>query len=240
MRRRPRTSEVRCSEYMLLVYQEEVEPSEQAEREKEMPIFVELHRGRVRQGCWWRQRLVDRARRRSGAEGETEITDGPFAVTKEVLADATTSSTVPTSTRRSSRRRGSRPHAGGRWRCGRSWRPTSGCAYRARPAPTCPTRRSKTWHERRRSARRPGLRRGRASVPRRARDRAGHLIRQAGDFQVAEDAVQDAFEAAVTAWRRDGVPANLGRGSPPQQGDGRSTVCAATGRWRIVPSGWRS
>jgi RNA polymerase sigma-70 factor (ECF subfamily) len=36
------------------------------------------------------------------------------------------------------------------------------------------------------------------------------LIRQAGDFQLAEDAVQDAFEAAVTAWPRDGVPANPG------------------------------
>jgi RNA polymerase sigma-70 factor (ECF subfamily) len=36
------------------------------------------------------------------------------------------------------------------------------------------------------------------------------LIRQAGDFQLAEDAMQDAFEAAVTAWRRDGVPANPG------------------------------
>jgi RNA polymerase sigma-70 factor (ECF subfamily) len=36
------------------------------------------------------------------------------------------------------------------------------------------------------------------------------LIRQAGDFQLAEDAVQDAFEAAVTAWRRDGVPSNPG------------------------------
>jgi RNA polymerase sigma-70 factor, ECF subfamily len=36
------------------------------------------------------------------------------------------------------------------------------------------------------------------------------LIRQVGDFQLAEDAVQDAFEAAVTAWRRDGVPANPG------------------------------
>jgi RNA polymerase sigma-70 factor (ECF subfamily) len=36
------------------------------------------------------------------------------------------------------------------------------------------------------------------------------LIRQAGDFQLAEDAVQDAFEAAVTAWRREGVPANPG------------------------------
>src|SRR4051794_29841766 len=36
------------------------------------------------------------------------------------------------------------------------------------------------------------------------------LIRQVGDFQVAEDAVQDAFEAAVTVWQRDGVPANPG------------------------------
>ena len=36
------------------------------------------------------------------------------------------------------------------------------------------------------------------------------LIRLVGDFQLAEDAVQDAFEAAVTVWRRDGVPANPG------------------------------
>jgi RNA polymerase sigma-70 factor (ECF subfamily) len=36
------------------------------------------------------------------------------------------------------------------------------------------------------------------------------LIRQAGDFQLAEDAVQDAFEDAVTVWRRDGVPAKPG------------------------------
>ena len=36
------------------------------------------------------------------------------------------------------------------------------------------------------------------------------LIRQVGDFGLAEDAVQDAFEQAVTAWRRDGVPANPG------------------------------
>jgi RNA polymerase sigma-70 factor, ECF subfamily len=36
------------------------------------------------------------------------------------------------------------------------------------------------------------------------------LIRQVGDFQLAEDAVQDAFEAAVSVWRRDGVPANPG------------------------------
>jgi RNA polymerase sigma-70 factor (ECF subfamily) len=36
------------------------------------------------------------------------------------------------------------------------------------------------------------------------------LIRQVGDFQLAEDAVQDAFEAAVKVWPRDGVPASPG------------------------------
>ena len=36
------------------------------------------------------------------------------------------------------------------------------------------------------------------------------LIRHVGDFQVAEDAVQDAFEAALATWRRDGVPKNPG------------------------------
>ena len=55
------------------------------------------------------------------------------------------------------------------------------------------------------------------------------LIRQAGDFQLAEDAVQDAFEAAVTQWRRDGVPANPGRGSRPPPGGGPSIACVATG-----------
>jgi RNA polymerase sigma-70 factor (ECF subfamily) len=36
------------------------------------------------------------------------------------------------------------------------------------------------------------------------------LIRHVGDFQIAEDAVQDAFADAVVAWRRDGVPAKPG------------------------------
>jgi RNA polymerase sigma-70 factor (ECF subfamily) len=36
------------------------------------------------------------------------------------------------------------------------------------------------------------------------------LIRYVGDFQVAEDAVQEAFEAALAAWRRDGIPDNPG------------------------------
>jgi RNA polymerase sigma-70 factor, ECF subfamily len=36
------------------------------------------------------------------------------------------------------------------------------------------------------------------------------LIRQVGDFQLAEDAMQDAFASAVSAWPRDGVPENPG------------------------------
>ncbi|HLK02232.1 MAG TPA: sigma-70 family RNA polymerase sigma factor, partial [Streptosporangiaceae bacterium] len=34
------------------------------------------------------------------------------------------------------------------------------------------------------------------------------LIRQVGDFQLAEDSVQDAFESALVTWQRDGVPRN--------------------------------
>ena len=36
------------------------------------------------------------------------------------------------------------------------------------------------------------------------------LIRHVGDFQLAEDAVEDAYTAALTTWPRDGVPANPG------------------------------
>src|SRR4051812_49201844 len=34
------------------------------------------------------------------------------------------------------------------------------------------------------------------------------LVRHVGDLQRAEDALQDAFTSALTAWRRDGVPDN--------------------------------
>jgi RNA polymerase sigma-70 factor (ECF subfamily) len=36
------------------------------------------------------------------------------------------------------------------------------------------------------------------------------LIRQVGDFSLAEDALQDAFAAAVATWPRDGVPERPG------------------------------
>jgi RNA polymerase sigma-70 factor (ECF subfamily) len=38
------------------------------------------------------------------------------------------------------------------------------------------------------------------------------LIRQVGDFQVAEDALQDALADAAATWPRDGVPRNPPRG----------------------------
>jgi hypothetical protein len=77
------------SQYMLLVYEQEVDPAEQAEREHITPTLVELHASLREAG------LLDSVRRLRPTEsatsvrvrdGETEITDGPFAVTKEVLA----------------------------------------------------------------------------------------------------------------------------------------------------------
>jgi hypothetical protein len=77
------------AQYMLLVYHQEVDPAEQAEREKEMPMFVELHRSLREAGLLvgvQRLRSTESATSVRARGGETEITDGPFAVTKEVLA----------------------------------------------------------------------------------------------------------------------------------------------------------
>jgi hypothetical protein len=77
------------SEYMLLVYAEEVDPAVQAERERELPVFVELHRSLREAGLLVgvrRLRSTESATSVRVRGGETEITDGPFAVTKEVLA----------------------------------------------------------------------------------------------------------------------------------------------------------
>jgi RNA polymerase sigma-70 factor, ECF subfamily len=62
------------------------------------------------------------------------------------------------------------------------------------------------------------------------------LIRQAGDFQLAEDAVRDAFEAAVTAWRRDGVPANPGAWITTAARRGVSDRLRRDRRSRVAPS----
>jgi RNA polymerase sigma-70 factor (ECF subfamily) len=39
---------------------------------------------------------------------------------------------------------------------------------------------------------------------------ATHIRHHGGDFELAEDALQDALAVALTTWRRDGVPANPG------------------------------
>ena len=77
------------SQYMLLVYEEEVDPAVQAEREKQLPMFVELHRNLREAGLLVGVRRLYSVQSATSVrvrDGQTEIIDGPFAVTKEVLA----------------------------------------------------------------------------------------------------------------------------------------------------------
>src|SRR6266545_2960853 len=77
------------SQYMLLVYEEEVDPAEQAERERELPMLLELHASLREAGLLvgvQSLRSTESATSVRVRDGQTEITDGPFAVTKEVLA----------------------------------------------------------------------------------------------------------------------------------------------------------
>jgi hypothetical protein len=77
------------SQYMLMVYEEEVDPAVQAEREQITPALVELHASLREAGLLvgvQRLRSTESATSVRVRDGETELTDGPFAVTKEVLA----------------------------------------------------------------------------------------------------------------------------------------------------------
>ena len=77
------------SQYMFLVYQEEVDPAEQAEREAELPLYVEFFRSLRQAGLLvgvQRLRSTESATTVRVRDGDAEITDGPFAVTKEILA----------------------------------------------------------------------------------------------------------------------------------------------------------
>jgi hypothetical protein len=77
------------SQYMLLVYEQEVDPAEQAEREKLTPMLLELHASLREAGLLvgvQRLHSTESATSVRVRDAETEITDGPFAVTKEVLA----------------------------------------------------------------------------------------------------------------------------------------------------------
>ena len=77
------------AQYMLLVYEEEVDPAGQAERDRTLPLFVELHRSLREAGLLVAVQALKPTRTATSVrvrEAEAEITDGPFAVTKEVLA----------------------------------------------------------------------------------------------------------------------------------------------------------
>ena len=78
------------SQYMLLLYADEVEGDELVEREAEIPtIWLELNRSLeeagllVAAGCL---HPTTTATTLSAISGEMELTDGPFAITKEALA----------------------------------------------------------------------------------------------------------------------------------------------------------
>ena len=77
------------SQYMLLLYATEAEGEELAEREAEIPIWVELNRSLEEAGLLaaaGRLHPTTTATTVSAISGETELTDGPFAITKEALA----------------------------------------------------------------------------------------------------------------------------------------------------------
>jgi hypothetical protein len=74
------------SQYMLLLYTTADE--EAADREAEMPMWLELNRSLEEAGllaATGRLHSTNTATTVSAISGETELTDGPFAMTKEVL-----------------------------------------------------------------------------------------------------------------------------------------------------------
>jgi hypothetical protein len=76
-------------EFMLLLYAKPADEAEQEERERELPLWLEFNESLQEAGL-----LVANGRLHTTAsattvrlrDGETELTDGPFAVTKEFLA----------------------------------------------------------------------------------------------------------------------------------------------------------
>ena len=77
------------AQYMLLVYSEEVGAAEQAEREHVTPLLAKLHKSLREAGVLVgvnRLHSTESATSVRVRDGNTEITDGPFAITKEVLA----------------------------------------------------------------------------------------------------------------------------------------------------------
>lgn len=76
------------SQYMLLLYAGEPDAQERQEREATMPEWMELIGAMREEGVLLgtgRLQPVETATTVRVHEGETEITDGPFATTKEIL-----------------------------------------------------------------------------------------------------------------------------------------------------------
>jgi hypothetical protein len=76
------------SQYMLLLYAPEVDEAEQAERETEWPLWRELRESLQEAGLFVGQGRLHPVRSATTVRvrgGDAEITDGPFAVTKEIL-----------------------------------------------------------------------------------------------------------------------------------------------------------
>ncbi len=74
--------------YMLLLYASEPSADERAERDAEMPVWLELTNEWRDAGslvATGRLHPVSTATTVRTRDGETELTDGPFAVTKELL-----------------------------------------------------------------------------------------------------------------------------------------------------------
>ena len=76
------------SQYMLLLHAETVDEAEQAAREAELPLFAELHKSLREAGLLVAVqplRSVESATSIRVRDNQTEIIDGPFAMTKEHL-----------------------------------------------------------------------------------------------------------------------------------------------------------
>jgi hypothetical protein len=76
------------SQYMLLLYAPEADEAEEAARWAEIPEWLEVTESLREQGVWVGNsplHPVETATTVRVRDGEMELTDGPFAVTKEIL-----------------------------------------------------------------------------------------------------------------------------------------------------------
>ncbi len=75
-------------QYMLLLYSDDPDPQEQAERDAEMPLWIEFTESLREAGLLLGADRLHPAQSATTVRvrnGETEMVDGPFAVTKEYL-----------------------------------------------------------------------------------------------------------------------------------------------------------